>query len=246
MARIRGKKALYEVIGKSSFPKAPAAAPPPAPSPPPPPEETVADEPESPVEQPAAAAPAIWPRKPRILQINAGRIEFSVPYQIAIAVLLGLVLLFLVVFRLGQMSFSEAPADEERAVGSKETDNRSESPTPVALRSVPAPEPMTGVPATATATGSNAIVIVEYPTKRDLEPVQKHFGRYGIETEIVPGPRGHFFLRTKDRYDRTGEGSRCDTDRQKIVTIGAMYKAEPGYETFGAQPFNDAYPRKVD
>jgi hypothetical protein len=111
---------------------------------------------------------------------------------------------------------------------------------------LPSPELMTGVPAAATGTGSNAIVIMEYSTRRDLESVQEHFSRYGIETEIVPAPRGRYFLRTKERYDSTGAGSRCERDRQKIVTVGAKYKAEPGYETFGTQPFHDAYPMKVD
>jgi hypothetical protein len=238
MARIRGKKALYEVIGKSSLPGPAPSTPPPAP-----PEETGVDESESPVAQPTVTA---WPRKPRILQINAGRIEFSLPYQIAIAVLLGLVLLFLVVYRLGQMSYPSAAVDDNPVIGSTET-GKTEPPRAVTPPSVVPLSPTAEAPAT-TGTGNNAIVIMEYATKRDLEPVQAHFRKYGIETEIVPAPRGRYFLRTKERYryDKIGDGSQCDKDRQKIVTIGAMYKAERGYETFGAQSFQTAYPMKVD
>ena len=235
MARIRGKKALYEVIGKSSVPGPAPGTPPPAP-----PEDTVADEPESPVEQPAVTA---WPRKPRPLQINGGRIEFSMPYQIAIAVLLGLVLLFLVVYRLGQMSYSSAAVDDNPVIGNTET-GKIEPPRAVTPPSVVPPSPTAGAPAAA-GTGSNAIVIKEYAKERDLVPVQKHFSRFGIETEIVSA-NGRYFLWTKERYDTVGPGSRCDRDKQKIINVGALYKAERGYETFGTQPFDDAYPMKVD
>ena len=45
-----------------------------------------------------------WRRKPRVVQYNNGRVEFSIPYQIGIAVVLGLVVVMLLAFRVGQRS----------------------------------------------------------------------------------------------------------------------------------------------
>ena len=43
-----------------------------------------------------------WVRKPSLVQFNAGRIEFSIPYQVGIAIALGVLLTAVVLFRLGQ------------------------------------------------------------------------------------------------------------------------------------------------
>ncbi|MHC4156277.1 MAG: hypothetical protein ACYST6_15340 [Planctomycetota bacterium] len=241
MARNRGKKALYEVIGKGSLPKLAAGEQ----EGQGPVEKPVADEPL--VESPAVEKPAVttWPKKPAIVQVNAGRIEFSLPYQIAIALLLGVVLVFLVVYRLGQMSYAAAPAETGVGVGSGQDDDTGKAAV-VDRPGTVVPPSRAEMTQPAELGGKNAIVIVEYDKERDLRPVQEHFSRFGIETEIVPAPRGRYFLWTKERYDTVGPGSRCDRDKQKIINVGALYKAERGYETFGTQPFDDAYPRKVD
>ena len=91
MARNRGKKALYEVMSKArarqGYDKALDQV-----------HLEKTEEVKPAVEQlkPAAEkakAAADWWKKPRIAQFNAGRFEFSVPYQVAIA--LGLVLVLL-------------------------------------------------------------------------------------------------------------------------------------------------------
>ena len=98
MARYRGKKALYEVMSKNRsktgygqtveqiHPKKTEES-----------KAAGATEIKSAAEKPRNTT-LLW-KKPRIIQVNAGRIEFSVPYQIAIALLLGLLLLILAAFR---------------------------------------------------------------------------------------------------------------------------------------------------
>src|SRR4030042_5263928 len=98
MAHNYEKKALYEVISKGNWPKPNADKALEQPQM----EEIRKDE--HPIAKLSAPARTRWLNKPRIAQFNAGRIELSVPYQIAIAMLLGLVLLILVAFRLGQGS----------------------------------------------------------------------------------------------------------------------------------------------
>jgi len=95
MARNRRKKGLYEVIGKgSSKPSYSKTL------------EQKESGKESAAEGPTAQAPQMvrgWPKRPRIVQFNAGRIEISIPYQLAIAFFLFIILLVLVVFRLGRL-----------------------------------------------------------------------------------------------------------------------------------------------
>ena len=96
MARKRGKKALYEVMSKArnkpgygrTLKKMSSKKP--------------VDQKDEPVTNQKSAADvetskaaAKWWRKPRIVQFNVGRIEFSMPYQLAVALVLGFVLLVL-------------------------------------------------------------------------------------------------------------------------------------------------------
>ncbi|MBE0537966.1 MAG: hypothetical protein IH624_20080 [Phycisphaerae bacterium] len=99
--------------------------------------------------------------------------------------------------------------------------------------------------------GTNVIVIQTYMQRKDLEPVQQHFSKGGIETEIVE--RGsYFFLVTKQLYLRCSVDSNSfnpkydgDVARQKIKEVGATYRAPPGYESFRPNLFQDAYAEKV-
>src|SRR4030042_1733500 len=97
MAHNREKMALYEVMSKSTWPKPHADK---ALEPPPHPEGLNRDE--HPIAKLAAPGRVRWLNRPRIVQFNAGRVEVSMPYQFAIALLLGLVLLILIAVRLGQ------------------------------------------------------------------------------------------------------------------------------------------------
>ncbi|UCC97564.1 MAG: hypothetical protein JSW66_17185 [Phycisphaerales bacterium] len=247
MARNRGKKALYEVMStarsKSGFGRTPEQTVP---------ERSVEDAPPARA-GPEATAPkdaAKWWRKPRIVQLNAGRIEFSMPYQIAVAAGLVLVFALLASYRIGQSSAQDGPQGP-----SGSPVQRAETPelTSRAANEIPrppapaqrTPEPERVEP--AVSTGDNVIVLVQYHTMADLGPVQAHFAAHDIETEIVP-ENGRYLLQTKQRYESTTTpGSDGYKAKQKIGQVGALYKgkAPPGYETFAPHYFSDAYGKKI-
>lgn len=183
---------------------------------------------------------AKWPKKPRFLQLNAGRVEFSIPYQLAIALALGVVLLMLVVFRFGQSSGSGVESPEIFSVEpAKSVGSGTKAVSAVVEKSKPA------LPVIKSK-GNNRIVIKEFSQSADLEPVRRHFAKYGINTEIIKSG-SRFFLRTVGKYENP---ARKGTDGyeilQKIRQAGLLYKAPAGYETFGQKPFQDAYGRKFN
>jgi len=193
-----------------------------------------------------------WWRKPRVVQLNAGRIEFSMPYQLAVAFILGFILLVLLAFRLGQFSY----ASKQQITGNPSGQTPSNLPKPQVLPTgrteTPGMSkdttPKTITPTSTAGAGKNVIVLVEYKARADLVPVQAHFGQYGIETEIV-AEGGRYFLITKNRYDNPSiPGTDGYAVRQKIIEVGVKYKgkAPEGYETFSPNFFKDAYGKKVD
>jgi hypothetical protein len=249
MARNRRKKALYEVMSKAKAkpgfgktleqmqPKEPGE------------DEPVEKQKKGTAEQPKAAAR--WWRKPRIVQFNAGRFEFSMPYQLVVALGLVLILLILAAYRLGQSSppagqqAAGKPGEEVQKIDEKSSTERamgdilrpSTPPEAVSQKAEEVEPPK--------LTGDNVIVLVQFETLADLGPVRAHFAEHGIETEIVP-ESGRWFLQTKQRYDNPGTpGTDGYEARQKIVEVGAKYKAPPGYETFAAHLFSDAYGKNV-
>jgi hypothetical protein len=195
----------------------------------------------------------IWPKKPRVVQFNTGRVEMSIPYQLAIALLLGLVLLVMVAFRLGQISYSGRPKTSELVVEPPTVPQTSQQQAsgPVQIpdlakkteKIVPVLENVEPV----APEGDNVIVLVEYQAQADLIPVRDHFAQYGIETEIIR-ENGRYFLVTKDRYENPAKpGTDGYKAKQRIVEVGAMYagKAPAGYETFAPNFFADAYGKKI-
>lgn len=110
MARYRGQKALYEAISQAktkpcrlspgqtgtSATEAPA--------------QQVQSQSEPQVAQDLPAEEVIPPSpqvrwfRPRVIQFNNGRVELTIPYPIAIAVVLAFILIILAAFRLGQRS----------------------------------------------------------------------------------------------------------------------------------------------
>jgi hypothetical protein len=271
--RNRGKKALYEVMAEAKLkpgetkplepppqPEQPKEEPQPAiqqdsepaveemPLPTPAPEPIVQHE-----AVPWETAPyvpenaAIW-KKRKMFQLNADRIDISIPYQLAIAVVLGLVLLFLVVFRLGQNSAEQQinssvekvtkPAVSAKAAPKVETPVKQ----PV-VETVKKPEPPK--PTAIVSSGDNRIVLAQYHSSRDLEPVQKYFADNGVELVIESRESG-FFLVTKNLYDNPAKaGTDGAAVKKKITDIGAGYKAPQGYESFAPKLFSDAYGEKV-
>lgn len=236
MARYRKKKGLYEVISKT-WPK-------------PggdktleqlPPEKSDKERPtgESTTRMPERVAR--WPKRPRIVQFNAGKIEISIPYQLAIALLLGVILLVLIAFRLGQRTKSEQGAttsNVERAVKTGESSSK--------VPNLSASETKKPAAAVEKPKGNNRIVIQTYQLRTHLEPVKEYFARFGIETEIKK-IGDWYYLVTKDKYENP---EKSGTDgyfaKQKIIELGAEYKAPQGYETFGSKPFHDAYGQRFD
>ncbi len=262
MARKRGKKALYEVMSKArNKPGYGRTLEKMRPKKPVPRKENPKKNKKSEADVETSKTAAKWWRKPRVVQFNVGRIEFSMPYQFGVALVLGSVLLVLAAFRLGQFFVStgknpsepvdintKSPVQEKLAVQQKVPDSI-EQPEPIeeiVLRNIEEPKP--AEPVTPKSTGSNVIVLKQFGSREDLRPVQAHFVEYGIITEIVL-EKGIYFLQTKNRYNNPGKpGTDGNEALQEIIRAGAKYKgkAPPGYETFAPHFFSDAYGKKLN
>ena len=244
MVRNKRKKALYEVMSKArdkpGFGRTLEKMRPKS-----------SDEGKSAVNAETSKATARWMRKPRIVQFNFGRIEFSMPYQLAVALVLGLIVLVLASFWLYQVYY---PTDQ-RAIGTAVETPQIKRTTPMErgaadIREPPAPvEDSTLLdevkPTQPKSTGNNVIVLVQFGARPDLVPVRDHFAKHNIDTEIVM-ENGRYFLRTKNRYDNPRTlGTDGYKVLQEIIKIGAKYKAPPGSEPFTQHLFSDAYGKLV-
>jgi hypothetical protein len=248
MVRNRGKKALYEVMSKARVKSEPGKVVGHL-SPTKPEQEAPAIMQKSVASVPKSAAK--WWRKPRIVQLNAGRIEFSMPYQIAVVLLLGFIFVIIAAYRLGQSSY---PAEQQQVVESEPVQHEIESETPTELASSNIMQP--SAPAEDTTaktevaepdepTGNNVIVLAQYNSLPDLAAVQTYFAEHGIELKIDP-QQGSYFLQTKQKYDNPSKpGTDGYKALQKIKEVGKGYKAPEGYETFAPHYFSDAYGKKV-
>ena len=273
--RNRGKKALYEVMADAKLksseikplertpePEKPVENPQPivqdeaepavneVPVPMPAPEPEPSFQPEAIPLETAPYVPenaAIWLKKRKMVQLNADKIDISIPYQLAIAVVLGLVLVLLVVFRLGQNSAerqinSSVEKVMKPAVPAKVSPKVETPVKQLVVEAVKKPEPPK--PAAIGPTGDNRIVLAQYHSSRDLEPVQKYFADNGIDT-VIENRESRFFLVTKNMYDNPAKaGTDGAAVKKKIIDIGAGYKAPQGYESF-PKLFSDAYGEKV-
>ena len=231
MARNRKKMSLYEVIRDAQVTPRESK----------PPEQPAKSDKDKRTAMPSAS----WPRKPRIVQLNAGRVEFSLPYQIAILLALGVVLVIFLVYRLGQIS---EKTTDLASITAKSQPKATEQfwTTDTADQITPAVSSSTEEAESVKPKGNNNIVITEYPRRIDLVPVQKYFAQNGIQTEIVKIDES-YFLRTIEKYENPGRsGTNGYEARQRIIELGALYKAPTGYETFGTKPFQDAYGRRFD
>jgi hypothetical protein len=172
----------------------------------------------SPVNEPLPAS-AMWAKHLKYVQAIAGRLEFSVPYTVAIAVILGLILALLLIFRLGQWSGARVVRQGDAAAKQPAKADRG-----IVKQAATA--------ATTTSVGKNRIVIKVFQVRTQLEPLKEYFDRTGIATEILER-NGWYYLVTKNKYQSTEKpGSDGYAAKQKIAEIGAGYKAPPGYETF--------------
>ena len=248
MVRNQGKKALYEVMSKTRVKTEPLK----------PVEHYRPAEPDhgaAEVQQKDAAgvpkSTAKWWRKPRIIQLNAGRIEFSMPFQVAVVLLLGFIFVIIAAYRLGQASYSP---EQQQPVEPEPVQRQTDSESPVeqaSTRVIPPSTPVEDTPVRTEVakpvepTGSNVIVLVEYHSLPDLAPVQEYYRKHDIELDIKP-EGGRYFLQTKQLYDNLSKpGTDGYKALQKIKEVGKEYKAPPGYETFASNLFQDAYGKKV-
>ena len=209
-----------------------------------------------------------WVRKPSVVQFNAGRIEFSVPYQVGIAVVLGVLLAAVVLFRLGERVGSrevatKAPAAAKPVVNTSAGSTSSPQAGSGQVKSV-LPKPVTQdtpavkqptaqdtsvasvAAAQPTSTGRNRIVLKIYQVRSHLEPAKEYFDKMGVATEIIE-KNNWYYLVTKNKYDNPEKaGTDGNLAKQKIIEIGSGYKAPVGFESFGPKPFSDAFGMRFD
>jgi hypothetical protein len=244
------KKALYEVIGRAgSKPGYEQLHP-----------DSMTEEEPSAVQ---ATSPNVvrWVRKPGVVQFNAGRIEFSIPYQAGIAVALAVLLTAVVLFRLGQRVGGKNVAASTPAAAKPVVSPSSAKPAevkPAALKPVTQDTPVVTLPAVvdiapaaapvqpASTTGRNRIVLKIYQVRSHLEPAKEYFDKMGVATEIIQ-KNNWYYLVTKNKYDNPDKaGTDGYLAKQKIIELGAGYKAPVGLETFGPKPFSDAFGMRFD
>ncbi|MGD0597244.1 MAG: hypothetical protein ABSA64_06940 [Sedimentisphaerales bacterium] len=201
-----------------------------------------------------------WTIKPSVVQFNAGRIEFSIPYQVGIAVVLGVLLAAVVLFRLGERVGSREVVVKAPAAA-KLAESRPVSPKPVtqdtpavkqptaqdtSAAAVTATQPISTPPTGSVQGGRNRIVLKIYQVRSHLEPAKEYFDKMGIATEIIE-KNNWYYLVTKNKYDNPEKaGTDGNLAKRKIIEIGSGYKAPAGFESFGPKPFSDAFGMRFD
>ena len=205
--------------------------------------------------------------KSRAVQVNAGRIEISISYQVGIAVGLALILLLLVAFKIGQMGRQpqQVAVDAGDQISSSAPQatpaSTAPEPNPPAVATRPEPNPASTAP---TAHGDHWIVLAYNSREADLVAAQLFFARYDIPTAVFAVskvreafrqgglnpdvlPSGDGFLLTTDPkeglFDNPQkEGTDGYAMRQRIREIGAQYSPAAGLGSFD---FSDVYGMKV-
>jgi hypothetical protein len=191
--------------------------------------------------------------RPRMVQVNAGRIEISVPTLYGILVGLALCLLLLVVYQIGHFA-GKMKAEQQSGPGG----------TVQVSRTNP-------VDSTAVSQGNNMIVVARHSDIRQLDPLKNYFNGNGLKTIVVsferlrkhmrdhnlsldgvPKGDGYFLLAYPDSVYGNGLYGNLDTPgtegykaKQKIIELGAKYKPEPGFAPFSAESFRGAYGLKM-
>ena len=246
MARKRDKKSLYEVIGQGHFKSLPNKSLE---------EHRVVFTEKKPTEPPPEVKekPAKWPSRPKMLEIIDGRLEFSLPYTILIAVGLALILVFLVFFRLGQLYEQRRTASIAIPAGNVNAGDKSPEIVNPGPRGANTEKPVMNQQSASQdrvadvdlIEGRNRIVIKQYPVRKDLVPAMEFFNSKGIETEIIQRGEVFFLVTKKNTYNNPNKaGTDGAIAIQTIKDIGAGYEPpEAGYEKF---KFEDPYGEKAD
>ncbi len=202
--------------------------------------------------------PVKWPKKPRFLQLNAGRVEMSIPYQLVVVFVLVALVVVLAAFRFGKVSSKQEVAAVKVAAPVKKV---VEKPVykPVIIKSevessdlpagLVAKEPQQQTSLTSANVDGSNIVIQALRSRNDLEPVRDYYAGHGIATEIKT-VKSWYYLVTVDKYENLKEtGSQGNDMLKKIIELGAGYNAPQGFESFrvkGKTPFQDAYGMKFE
>jgi len=246
MSRYRGQKALYEVIGRSrsktrsnqgrltELLHAPDAV-----------KEKKAEPNET--ETSSAHNEKIrW--EPRAIQFNSGHIELLLPYPVVFILVLGVLIVILAAFKLGQSSSSGASVSKPGlGLGQQNSKMNAATGKNGAVDNSAAGQTNRNkeskkIAFDGTVRPGNAVLIQEHGSLVDLVPVKRFFAENEIATEIIRTGTT-FFLATKERF--TGnpdkEGSPGFLLKQKIVELGTEYQAPPSCARFTG--FSDAYGR---
>jgi hypothetical protein len=229
----------------------------------------VVEEPEAPTSP--SPRPTWLKLKPILL--NAGRLEISITYPVAILVGLLVIVAVLVIFRLGRLDGRASTASSSRRSSTADGGQGASPEDPSQASSQTAAdrgqvnqasgEPQRGAAANLPDGYDHVIVMAFHTVRSQLEPVQAYFTRNGITTTIVPLARMRELLETNGldaSRVRSGEGfllvsGVCPNPesegtigyelKQKIIRLGADYEAPPSFETFATHRFSDAYGMKV-
>ena len=215
--------------------------------------------------RPPRPIPMWWRLKP--VQLNAGRVEVSVPYHIGVVIVLAVTLVILVAYRMGQkhpLAKAKAAVPTKASVqATKQNAAATETTVPKASQSAP---PVASSPASEPAQpqGDNWIVLKYSKQKADLDDAKEFFGKNGIDVDVVsvaevrevfakrqlnqallPKSDG-FLLVTNSLYNNPDNpGTDGYAMKQKIAEVGKKYKAKPGRDTFAPKFFSDAYGMKL-
>lgn len=215
--------------------------------------------------RPASPGPGQTWLRPKPVQLNAGRVEISVPYHIAIAVALAVVVVVLVAFKLGRVGRNAQgaapPVGSMVPAGRPARSTEQDATTAGAGRT----QLDTSVAPAAAGQRDHWIVLAQYKRRADLDKVVEYFAGHGIELGVMPLdepsrkaftdlgfnaailPSGNdYLLVTKNLY---GNPQNPGTDgyemKKRITDLGRGYKAPQGYESFAPNNFSDAYGMKI-
>lgn len=218
------------------------------------------------VDRPAPSGPVQTWWRLRPVQLNAGRVEISVPYHIGVVVVLVVMLVVLATFRIGQkfsgakgVATATAKTPVRSTPQNVPTGTMAATTTQVSSAAAPAPASSES----PQKEGDNWIVLAQHRNEADLVPVANYFAAHGIELRVydvaevrqklkdngysarLPGGDG-YLLATKAFYDNPDKpGTNGFELRQKIIEVGRGYKAPKGVESFAAKHFSDAYGMKI-
>jgi hypothetical protein len=172
--------------------------------------------------------------KPRAIQLNHGRFEVSLRYDVAIVLGLLLILSLMGAYRLGEYSsIKENVTTQDESIVMTAPETVSNTATPVTEPERTAVE--------EESSGDNWIVIATNQSEGQLAPVQQYFEGYGIETQIRK-VAGVYILHTKRTFGNPNRaGSDGEKMRRQIIEIGEDYEPPSGYRSFD---FTTAYGMK--